>query len=174
MTDLEIFGFGYNELTGTIPDCIGNLTGLTTFGVSSNYLEGTIPLSFNRLSNLQTLDIANNTFQGSFPEQWLGAAPFVRLVALYDNQFTGTLPDAELPELAGLYSSGNFLNGTLPSWAMSTQLHSLSLFLNAFTGTIPSSLPLFPSFVSKTRQSAVDCLAATAHAHLLSSSKYIS
>ena len=150
LTNLKLFDVTYNELTGTIPDCIGNLTNLHTFVVNENNLEGTIPISFNNLSNLETLDLANNTFEGSFPEQWLGSSPYISLVGLYDNQFTGTLPEVYLPELVGFCSSGNFLNGALPTWAASTKLQELYLFSNAFTGTIPSSYASFPDLCKYT------------------------
>ena len=143
LTNLEVFGFVSNELTGTIPDCIGNLTGLTHFSTRSNNLKGTIPLSFNNLSKILLLDLSNNTFHGPFPEQWIGASSYILKLSLRDNEFTGSFADSELPDLQLLYCDRNFLNGSLPPLATSTNLYALTLSDNAFTGTVPSSYQNF-------------------------------
>ena len=56
---------GSNELDGTIPADIGNLTSLRTLALSFNNLTGTIPTELGNLDNLERLYLNFNDFQGS-------------------------------------------------------------------------------------------------------------
>ncbi len=49
------FYLSYNELTGSIPPEIGNLTNLTTLILYDNQLTGEIPSEIGNLTNLTTL-----------------------------------------------------------------------------------------------------------------------
>jgi hypothetical protein len=49
-----------NNLSGTIPNEIGNMTALETLNLGNNYLSGAIPEGINNLSFLQTLELSNN------------------------------------------------------------------------------------------------------------------
>lgn len=79
-TGLEHLEICYKRnLSGTIPDEIGNLTNLTYLRLMGNSLNGTIPDSIGNLTKLQTLDLANNamnsTYNGYRAEGLGGAVP---------------------------------------------------------------------------------------------------
>lgn len=79
-TGLEKLEICYKKnLSGTIPDEIGNLTNLTYLRLMGNSLNGTIPDSIGNLTKLQTLDLANNamnsTYNGYRAEGLGGAVP---------------------------------------------------------------------------------------------------
>lgn len=49
-----------NDITGSIPNEIGNLTGLNNLDLSSNNLTGGLPSTIINLTNLETLSVENN------------------------------------------------------------------------------------------------------------------
>ena len=65
ITLLNLFNM---ELSGTIPDEIGNLTELKQLGLKSNNFNGGIPESIGKLTNLTQLSLSNNLLNGSLPE----------------------------------------------------------------------------------------------------------
>ncbi len=52
---VEELSFGFNNITGTIPPEIGDLTELKVFSVQNNILSGTIPEEFWNLQNLEQM-----------------------------------------------------------------------------------------------------------------------
>ena len=59
---------GSNQLTGSIPPEIGNLTNLEWLYLSNNQLTEEIPLEIGNLNNLIYLDLFNNQLTGEIPE----------------------------------------------------------------------------------------------------------
>ena len=57
-----------NELAGTIPPAIGNLTKLTYLDLNYNQLTGTIPATFCKLTKLEKLYLFGNQLTGCVPE----------------------------------------------------------------------------------------------------------
>ena len=98
LKNLQYFDLGYNLLTGTIPNNIGNFASLQGLFLENNRLVGTIPKALYRGSGI-----------GANP------LPLVQLF-LQGNMLSGTLPSglAELPNLKELYVDGNKLTGTIP------------------------------------------------------------
>jgi hypothetical protein len=58
-----------NQLTGSIPSKLGNLSNLTYLNLSLNSLTGSIPSELGNLSNLQTLRLSFNDLTGSIPSE---------------------------------------------------------------------------------------------------------
>ncbi|MBM6946376.1 MULTISPECIES: M64 family metallopeptidase [Bacteroides] len=58
----------YNNLVGSIPEEIGNLTELYTLDLSGNTLTGEVPETLSRLTKLQTVDFSYNMLGGDVPE----------------------------------------------------------------------------------------------------------
>ncbi|EPI2836913.1 leucine-rich repeat domain-containing protein [Listeria monocytogenes] len=66
-TGLESLHLMYNRnLSGDIPDEMGNLTNLTNLNLAGNSLNGTIPDSIGNLTKLKTLDLSANAVNSSF------------------------------------------------------------------------------------------------------------
>jgi len=58
-----------NQLTGSIPSEIGNLTNLTELVLAVNQLSGEIPESVGNLTNLISLDLRENQLSGEIPPE---------------------------------------------------------------------------------------------------------
>ena len=57
-----------NQLTGSIPPEIGNLTNLVWLGLYDNQLTGGIPSEIGNLTNLTSLILSGNQLTGGIPE----------------------------------------------------------------------------------------------------------
>ena len=60
------------ELSGRIPEQIGNLSGLEVLDLRDNRLAGSIPIEIDRLTGLQWLDLSGNQLTGCVPAEFLG------------------------------------------------------------------------------------------------------
>ena len=107
LRDLNLVG---NNLTGPIPPELGNLANLAHLELGTNRLSGNIPPELGRLSNLQWLALDNNRLSGPIPPE-LGSLPNLRWLALGSNQLTGPVPLAlaDLARADGLVVSSNHL-----------------------------------------------------------------
>ena len=110
----------YNELTGSIPEALGQLNNLQDLWLNSNQLTGSgqlsvtgsIPETIGQLKNLQVLSLVNNQLTGTM---------------------TGTIPETigQLKNLQDLYLGGNQLPGCIPLalYAIpNNDLHRLELY----------------------------------------------
>ena len=70
LTELNYLNFYVNSLSGSIPDDIGNLSKLTHLSLNHNQLEGPIPESLWQLSSLTQLFLNSNNLTGSLSEDF--------------------------------------------------------------------------------------------------------
>ena len=136
-----------NELNGTIPSELGNLTYLEDLDLSHNQLSGTIPSELGNLTNLEALSLYANRLSGVIPPE-LGNLTNLEALALFENNLRGTVPLelAELKKLSLLILSENQLSGSIPSeFSRLTNLVWLYLSDNRLSGTIPSELGDLPN-----------------------------
>jgi Leucine rich repeat N-terminal domain len=125
-----------NNLVGTLPSTLNNLTQLEVFSASNNSLSGPIP-SLAGLSNLQTLSLSTNALSGSIPS--FAGLTALRDVGLHNNQLTGPLPALSgSTQLNFVTAYNNGLSGTIPSLSGLTNLQYFYVDRNQFTGAIPS------------------------------------
>ena len=86
---------GNNQLTGSIPPEIGNLTNLTWLDLGNNGLTGSIPPEIGNLTNLTHLNLRYNQLNGEIPESlcdlninWSSSWSFT----IYNNQLCPPYP----------------------------------------------------------------------------------
>lgn len=131
-----------NELTGTIPTELENLSELRILDLDTNYLSGSIPKELGDLSNLEMLILQYNELIGGIPPE-LGNLSSLVVLALGENQLSGSVP-IQLEGLSSLRYLGlgwNALTGDIPSQLGSlSNLLSLSMSGNQLTGGIPPQL----------------------------------
>ena len=88
-------GLTANQLTGSIPPEIGNMTNLEWLDLSNNQLTGSIPSKIGNLTNLTGLNLAYNQLTGEIPESicdlninWSNSGFF----SISNNQFCPPYP----------------------------------------------------------------------------------
>ena len=84
LTNLNLLALGLNHLAGSIPTQLGNLTSLTHLDLQLNLLTGSIPPELASLSNLQTLDLDYNRLSRGIPP-WLGTLQSLGNLTLIGN-----------------------------------------------------------------------------------------
>ncbi len=128
-----------NNLLGTLPNTIGNLTNLTEIVLHDNLLSGTIPNEIGNLTNLTFLSLANNQLSGPIPPNIGNLTNLIELI-LVGNQLSGTIPIeiGSLTNLRTLDLSFNQFSGTIPSEIGNlTNLREMVLASNRLSGNVP-------------------------------------
>ena len=142
LTNLQYMSLWENQLTGPIPPELGQLTKLYSLGLGHNQLTGEIPPELGQLTGLEDLSFAVNQLTGPIPHQ-LGQLTKLTSLQLQYNQLTGSIP-TELGNLQGLTFLSlrdNLLTGPIPSQlGQLTKLEELFLDSNLLTGEIPPEL----------------------------------
>ncbi|MCG3192800.1 MAG: hypothetical protein DIJKHBIC_02047 [Thermoanaerobaculia bacterium] len=141
-TYVRVLNLRNNNLAGTIPTTVGNLTGLLDFLVSGNQLTGSIPSQLATIPPLEYLDLSFNQLSGSIPAAIWSMAT-MKYLYLNDNQLTGSMPGSigSMTLLNDFRLENNQLTGGIPSDIGSlTQLTSFNFSDNRLTGNIPSTI----------------------------------
>ncbi|MCY4510403.1 MAG: hypothetical protein OXG35_26120, partial [Acidobacteria bacterium] len=131
-----------NNLTGSIPAELGDLTNLRRLELRLNDLTGQIPAELGRLANLYSLLLGGNTLTGHIP-MWLGDLVDLWYLDLGGNALSGPIPEVlgDLTNLRWLLLGWNDLTGLIPDELGSlTNLTNLDLRRNNLTGTLPAEL----------------------------------
>ncbi len=131
-----------NKLNGSIPASIGLLFNLDELLLSDNQLEGSIPIQMGSLSQLTNLTLGNNKLTGIIPPE-LGNLTNLKYLILAENQLISVIP-LELGKLKNLQSfdlANNRLTGNIPrTLGDLSNLTELLLSSNQLTDIIPSEL----------------------------------
>ncbi|XP_039046923.1 LRR receptor-like serine/threonine-protein kinase EFR [Hibiscus syriacus] len=133
-TVLSILWLYQNNLTGVLPDSIGNLsTNLIGFRINSNYISGTIPKEIGNLVGLEYLALHKNMLTGSMPDS-IGKLSKLKHFDAYTNRIIGEIRH-----------SLNRLNVTILKEAFSLCSHLIYLLFasNSLTGTLPPEVGKF-------------------------------
>jgi Leucine-rich repeat (LRR) protein len=96
LTQLSVLYLEENNLSGSIPGSLGNLTQLSELTLNENLLSGSIPESLGNLSQLNYLDLSYNQLSGPIPES-LGNLNQLEYLFLFDNQLCGEIPNTLIP-----------------------------------------------------------------------------
>jgi Leucine-rich repeat (LRR) protein len=144
LTNLQVLALYLNQLTGSIPPELGDLTNLQYLHLQSNQLSGSIPPQLGGLLNLQVLTMHSNQLTGSIPPE-LGNLTSLRYLLLERNQLSGNIPEdlGDLSNLKWLFLNSNMLDGKIPSnLANLTNLNYAAIGYNALY-TDDNALRLF-------------------------------
>ncbi|KAH9328902.1 hypothetical protein KI387_001010, partial [Taxus chinensis] len=137
---LEIITFGGNKFSGVLPHTIGLLSPKLSFlSLQRNNITGSIPPEIGNLTNVAFLELSENFFQGSIPS--FKRLFFLERLYLQYNSLEGSIPDdlGQLNHLGLLDMSNNMLSGEIPgSLCHLQQLRRLFLHHNQLSQSIPT------------------------------------
>lgn len=117
---VSALNLGFNNVSGSIPASITDLTQLTKLNLYSNNLSGALPTMLHNLTLLNYIDLADNNYSGTIPVSF-----------------------GNIINLRTLFLDDNNLSGTLPSGLANTDLETLWLNQNNFSGCIPNNYEVF-------------------------------
>ncbi|KAL5981567.1 hypothetical protein ACLOJK_015629 [Asimina triloba] len=124
-SSLKIFDLSGNNFSGSIPQCLGNMSNalvkedcsLEKLDLSENQFEGVLPVSLANCKHLTILNLGNNQIRDTFP-LWVHGFADLQIFILRSNYFYGPI---ELPPTCQNFSklqlvdlSFNNFNGSLP------------------------------------------------------------
>ncbi|RZC92669.1 hypothetical protein C5167_007591 [Papaver somniferum] len=137
---LETLALSNNNLTGQLPEYIGNLsTKLAVLNMGANEIFGEIPSGIENLVNLTRLSFKDNKLTGSIPVS-IGELPNLVRLAMSGNQLSGLIPSniCNNSKLEMIHFGMNRLQGEIPpSLGNCRSLQDLGLSQNQLIGTIP-------------------------------------
>jgi Leucine-rich repeat (LRR) protein len=141
--DENVYGLemDQNDLTGSIPAEISQLSKLGWIWFRYNHLSGNIPPQITNLLYLENLDLGDNEFTGEIPP-FIGNIKSLSALNLCGNQFIGSIPltFGNLVNMVEMHLEGNKLTGNIPSELGNLKnLQHLGLVINQFSGEIPLS-----------------------------------
>ena len=141
LTRLSYLDLRWDSLSGSIPASIGRLVNLTHLDFSQDQLSGPLPDSIGNLGKLTELILSGNKLSGPIPAS-IGNLSALTTLELIFNQFSGSIPPT-LGKLKNCYLlglGGNQLSGTIPSAIGNmSSLQLLDIFQNNLTGSFPPS-----------------------------------
>ncbi|GMP66021.1 hypothetical protein CsSME_00026554 [Camellia sinensis var. sinensis] len=158
----------FNELSGDLPQELGNLSSITRLYLTSNNFSGDLPGTLAKLTTLKDFRIGDNFFTGSIPnfiQNWIHLetlliqasgldGPIPSGIAFLTNMTDLRISDLNGSKVSDFPSVGNMtklkrlllkscnINGSLPLYLGMTQwteLKFLDLSFNKLSGGIPSS-----------------------------------
>ncbi|XP_040943958.1 receptor-like protein 7 [Gossypium hirsutum] len=167
LSQLRNFNASHNNLSGTIPNCLGKMndlylldlqgnnfsgmlpkfskaTQLYILKVSENRLEGKLPRSLAKCTQLKVLDVGSNMINDTFPF-WLEKLPALQVLILRENRFYGQIKHFKhksiFPTLDALDIASNQFSGELSiDFLQPTRLRSLKIGGNKLEGKLSRSL----------------------------------
>lgn len=144
LSKLQCLDLSFNSMYGSIPAGLGFLSNLSRLGLSNNNLKQRIPDSFGMLSKLVFFDLSANELDGYLPISVFYNCTLLKTIQLSDNAFSGPIPPqigSHLRALEELLLGKNSLTGTFPpSLANATSLERIYLDFNYLNGPLPSDI----------------------------------
>mmetsp|Transcript_12526 Transcript_12526/g.25500 ORF Transcript_12526/g.25500 Transcript_12526/m.25500 type:complete len:955 (+) Transcript_12526:237-3101(+) len=148
---IELLSYhGNRHLYGTLPDALGRLGGtLKVLALGNNQIGGSVPESIGNLSNLELLSLDDNAMTGTLPSSMTSMTSLRHLV-LSSNSFHGSVTVLEsMKNLTSVLIHSNEFSGELPGGIFDGVSSDSSLYLdvgiNRFSGDIPSSYGNVPN-----------------------------
>ncbi|GKV43692.1 hypothetical protein SLEP1_g50953 [Rubroshorea leprosula] len=142
LSKLESIDLSRNQLSGSIPDSIGQLSQLESIDLSYNRLSGSIPFSIRQLSKLESIDLSCNQLSESIPDS-IKQLSKLKSIDLSSNQLNGRIPNSirQLSKLESIDLSSNQLSGSIQDGIKQlSKLKSIDLSSNKLSGSIPDSI----------------------------------
>ncbi|PON78260.1 Serine/threonine protein kinase [Trema orientale] len=136
LKNLKVLELYSNQLNGSLPEGMGNLTSLESLLLHINNFTGFIPLSLKNCTNLSTLNLRVNSLVGKLSDFDFSMLQRLVTLDLGNNNFTGELPSTlySCTSLKAVRLAGNQLRGeVLPEIRQLKSLSFLSISNNSLS-----------------------------------------
>uniref|UniRef100_A0A2P2M0Q5 non-specific serine/threonine protein kinase n=1 Tax=Rhizophora mucronata TaxID=61149 RepID=A0A2P2M0Q5_RHIMU len=150
LTNIVTLSLGDNSFDLTpFPDEVLKLKRLDWLYLANCSIEGTIPPGIGDLSELTNLELSDNHLSGEIPSDIVKLQK-LRQLEFYSNNLSGTLPPGfrNLTKLENFDASKNSLEGDLSELRFLSNLVSLQLYDNRFSGEVPAEFGEFKKLVN--------------------------
>ncbi|ONK60069.1 uncharacterized protein A4U43_C08F13860 [Asparagus officinalis] len=139
-TSLVTLNISTNNFSGDIGDCFNGCPRLQFVDLSSNQFSGEIWPGFERL---REFSVAENNLRGSIRKTFFSPSCSLRILDLSSNGLQGQFPDtiSKCSELVSLNLWGNYFTGRIPpAIGLLSNLTSLFIGNNSLDSEIPDQL----------------------------------
>ncbi|XP_034677790.1 receptor-like protein Cf-9 [Vitis riparia] len=142
MSYIEVLDFSKNNLSGLIPQCLGNFSkSLSVLDLRRNQLHGTIPETFSKGNLIRNLDFNGNQLEGPLPRSLINCRR-LQVLDLGNNRINDTFPHwlETLPELQVLILRSNRFHGHVRGSNFQfpfPKLRIMDLSRNGFSSSLP-------------------------------------
>jgi len=139
---IRVISLDYNQLKGSIPVEISEITFLEEINFAGNSLTGKIPRELSRLIYLRALYLQYNNLKESIPDD-IFMIRSLNTLHVHWNILTGTIPTTieKAVSLQSISLSGNNIFGEIPTSIRNVyELEELWLWSTNITGTLPEEL----------------------------------
>jgi len=138
-----------NNLQGSLPSELSQLTNLDFLNLSKNGLTGSIPVELCRLEHVYNLNLGQNQFSGAILPEILTMAS-LRYLNLEENDFSGEIPTIIGNSLAiAINLSHNLLTGGIPTEIGSMpDIQHVHFTSNNLVGPLPTEIYLLSTLRS--------------------------
>ncbi|XP_073112193.1 uncharacterized protein [Elaeis guineensis] len=131
-----------NNFSGTIPESLGQLSGLVELDLSSNSFTGYLSeVHFSNLTRLKVLDLSYNSLKLNLSDGWIPSfnARIIRMCSCHVGpKFPAWLRTQTYLDSLCLSEAG--ISDKIPSWLWYRDMTYLNVSHNSMEGRIPSSL----------------------------------
>ncbi|KAL6199940.1 hypothetical protein ACLB2K_029722 [Fragaria x ananassa] len=136
-----------NNLSGSIPPSLCNMSSLTVLILRSNHLSGDFSRAWSMWPYIQAVDVSYNDLTGNITSS-MGVPSSLWVLNLSNNNFTGQIPSSLFQNCTNLWSidlAGNKFTGGVPlplqtRSPVSSNLRRIQLRSNSLSGHIPNRL----------------------------------
>jgi Leucine-rich repeat (LRR) protein len=142
LTQLQTLVLANNNISGGLPSAIISLERLSYLDLSGNHLSGNVPAKIWQLFNLIHLNLSDNQLSGELQINCTDSG-LLQILNISKNNFTGKIPDCigQMTTLSILYLSDNQFSGSIPSnLSQLKNLTNLYLDHNQLEGNIPTEI----------------------------------
>ncbi|MEZ4874735.1 MAG: hypothetical protein R2793_04625 [Flavobacteriaceae bacterium] len=91
LTELKVLELSFNKINGELPETIGSLGKLEVLALNGNDITGSIPASFGDLATLKQLHLSSNQLSGEVPNS-INRLENLEVFNVFQNQLSGNLP----------------------------------------------------------------------------------
>ncbi|KAF8412958.1 hypothetical protein HHK36_000930 [Tetracentron sinense] len=141
LKSLKHLDLGSNSLYGPIPSFIGNTSSLIHLYLDYNKLNGTLPESIGQLSHLEELSIGSNSLGGIVTETHFANLSKLKTLDMSSNSFVFKVNSTWIPPFQlGYIGMGSCIMGpTFPSWIrMQKSIYYLDFSKARISDTVPT------------------------------------